>query len=349
MREIPVRPIGTVQNPIRILKREGWDSVISEIVLKPGYEEALDGIEDYSHLFVLFWITRIPRSRRGMLKVHPKSREDLPFVGIFATRTQYRPNPIGLTLVELLSRKKNVLRIRGLDAVRGTPVLDLKPISPAKEFPARVRVPEWYHLLWDREGRRGGNSRRKRNNRFSSARGAYQRKGGEENMSPETKKTSRPLTGLEVLGKAIRSEVEAYRFYIATMKRASNPILLEKLSKLAGEEKRHRQILEERYRKNTGETRVPLPPPAGPEGKGPVPKDLRPEEILTVAIRMEREAAQFYQREARKAKDMSGRFMLEYLADFERGHEKALETELKALKRFPNWFSLDDPVVMLVG
>jgi len=168
-------------------------------------------------------------------------------------------------------------------------------------------------------------------------------------MSPAAKKTSRPLTGLEVLGKAIRSEVEAYRFYTEAMKKRSNPILREKLSKLAGEEKRHRQILTERYKKNTGEDRISLPPSAGPEGKGPAPKDLKPEEILTIAIRMEREAAQFYQREARKTNDLSGRFMLEYLADFERGHEKALEMELKALKRFPDWFSLDDPVIMLVG
>jgi rubrerythrin len=168
-------------------------------------------------------------------------------------------------------------------------------------------------------------------------------------MSPTAKKIQRPLTGLEVLGKAIRSEVEAYRFYTQAKKETKNPILREKLSKLAGEERRHRQILEERYKRNTGEERIPLPSPAGPEGKGPTPKNLKPEEILTVAIRMEREAAQFYQREARKSIDMSGRFMLEYLADFERGHEKALEMELKALKRFPDWFSLEDPIVMLVG
>lgn len=136
---------------MRFLKREGWESVVSEIVLKPGYAEALDGVENYSHLFVLFFVTRIPPGRRGMLKVHPKSRPDLPLVGVFATRTQYRPNPIGLTLVELLSRKRNVLRVRGLDAVGGTPVLDLKPISPAKDFPKRTRVPDWYRRLWSRE------------------------------------------------------------------------------------------------------------------------------------------------------------------------------------------------------
>lgn len=151
LRTIEIRPIGKVRNSIRVLKREGWESVISEIVLKPEYREALDGVEDYSHLFILFWITRIPQRRRGMVKVHPKSREDLPLVGIFATRTQYRPNPIGMTLVELLGRKKNVLRVRGLDAIRGTPVLDIKPISPAKEFPKRTRVPGWYRRLWTRK------------------------------------------------------------------------------------------------------------------------------------------------------------------------------------------------------
>lgn len=147
MREIVLRPIGRVRNSIRVLKREGWNSVISEIVLNPEYGEALDGVKDYSHLFILFWITRIPSNRRGMMKIHPRSREDLPLVGIFATRTQYRPNPIGLTLVKVLSRRKNVLRVRGLDAIRGTPVLDIKPISPAKEFPQKTRVPEWYHRL----------------------------------------------------------------------------------------------------------------------------------------------------------------------------------------------------------
>jgi rubrerythrin len=168
-------------------------------------------------------------------------------------------------------------------------------------------------------------------------------------MTPSAKKTLRPLTGLEVLGKAIRSEVEAYRFYTQAMKRAVNPILRERLSKLAGEEKRHRQILEERYRKSTGEKKPPLPRPAGPEGAGSMPKDVTPAEILGIAIEMEREAASFYRQEAQRSGDLSARFMFEYLADFERGHEKALAMELKALKHFPDWFSVKDPVVLLVG
>ena len=155
MPDIILKPIGRVHNPIRRKKSEGWESVVSEIVLFSRYEEALEGVEAYSHLLILFWISRTPsRSRGGRLRIHPKSRPDLPLVGIFATRTQYRPNPIGLTLVEVLGRRKNILRVRGLDAIRGTPVLDIKPLSPAKEFPQRTRVPEWYHRLWKRKRER---------------------------------------------------------------------------------------------------------------------------------------------------------------------------------------------------
>lgn len=160
---------------------------------------------------------------------------------------------------------------------------------------------------------------------------------------------SRGLTGLEVLGVAIRAELEAYRFYNQALKKVQNPLLREKLSRLAAEEKRHRQILEERYRKNSGEETPPIPRTGGIEGKGRMAKDLSPQEVLKVAIQKEQEAARFYQREAQRCADLSGRFMLEYLADFERNHERSLQAELKALNRFPDWFSVKDPLVMLVG
>ncbi len=128
--------------------RKGWETVVSKIVLNPASEQALTGIEDYSHLFVLFWLSRVPKAQRGMIKIHPKSRQDLPLVGVFATRTQYRPNPIGLTMVEVIGRKNHVLRVRGLDALNGTPIFDLKPISPHHEFPRHFRVPNWYWQLW---------------------------------------------------------------------------------------------------------------------------------------------------------------------------------------------------------
>jgi len=148
LKKITLGIIGRVRNSVREMKREGWRSVVSDVILDPNLEEALEGIEDYSHLLVLFWLNRVQKGRRNLKKIHPKSREDLPLVGIFATRTQYRPNPIGLTLVELVWRKRNMLRVRGLDAVNGTPVIDIKPISPRQEFLKEPNVPKWYDQLW---------------------------------------------------------------------------------------------------------------------------------------------------------------------------------------------------------
>ena len=151
MQKITLTAIGQVRNSIRKKKREGWESITSRVVIEPKYESALEGIEEYSHLLILFWLSRVPpRARERMLKIHPKSRLDLPLVGVFSTRTQYRPNPIGLTLVQLLKRKRNILRVRGLDAIDGTPVLDIKPISPRTEFPRKTRVPKWYRRLWQK-------------------------------------------------------------------------------------------------------------------------------------------------------------------------------------------------------
>ena len=80
------------------------------------------------------------------MKVHPRGREDLPLLGIFATRTNLRPNPIGLTLVELLKVEDNVLSVRGLDAFDWAPVLDIKPYD-FWDMAKDAKVPEWWTKL----------------------------------------------------------------------------------------------------------------------------------------------------------------------------------------------------------
>ena len=75
--------------------------LVSEIHIKPELSEALDGITEYSHLHVLFWLHEISEEKRKTLKVQPRGRTDMPFTGVFAVRTNLRPNPIGLTLVDL--------------------------------------------------------------------------------------------------------------------------------------------------------------------------------------------------------------------------------------------------------
>jgi len=119
---------------------------ISEIILQGDLSEATYGIEDFSHLFVIFWMHEITEEERKTMKVHPRGRMDMPLLGVFATRTPHRPNPIGLTLVELLKVEGNVITVRGLDAFNGTPVLDIKPFD-YWDTTEEARVPEWWKRL----------------------------------------------------------------------------------------------------------------------------------------------------------------------------------------------------------
>jgi len=135
-------PIGFVKSNLTPQNRnyEG----IAHIVVDKKYEDALDGIEEFSHLYVIFHLHLVYEELGN--KIHPKHRQDLPLVGIFATHTQYRPNHIGLTVVELLERRGNILFVSGLDAFDGTPVLDIKPyMNPHIE---NLRQPQWVSKLW---------------------------------------------------------------------------------------------------------------------------------------------------------------------------------------------------------
>jgi tRNA-Thr(GGU) m(6)t(6)A37 methyltransferase TsaA len=142
--KITLTPIGYVKtdavgNEVKDKKRT------SKIVLKSELVEALDGVEGFSHVFVLFWLNEVVSQTRT-LKFHPRGRKDMPLLGIFALRTNQRPNPIGLTLVELLNIEGNTLMVRGLDAYDGTPVLDIKPFD-AWDCAKNMRVPEWWTKL----------------------------------------------------------------------------------------------------------------------------------------------------------------------------------------------------------
>lgn len=145
-------PEKIILNPIGYVKTEAVGdevkdkSTISQIILSDELVEALEGITSYSHLFALFWLDQIPKEKRMILKVHPRGRMDMPLLGVFATRTNLRPNPIGLTLVELLRVEGNVLTVRGLDAFNGTPILDIKPFD-YWDTAQNTKVPEWWIKL----------------------------------------------------------------------------------------------------------------------------------------------------------------------------------------------------------
>ncbi|MBI2887843.1 MAG: tRNA (N6-threonylcarbamoyladenosine(37)-N6)-methyltransferase TrmO [Chloroflexi bacterium] len=138
-----LRPIGLVRNGVPDPQPHGWEAVESELRLDPALAPALEGLAGFSHVIVLFWMHRVPQELRKGGQYHPGGRTDLPLVGVFATRTQLRPNPLGLAVVSLLGVDGPVLRVRGLDATDGTPVLDIKPYLPPYDAPPGVRMPAW--------------------------------------------------------------------------------------------------------------------------------------------------------------------------------------------------------------
>ena len=144
-KKITLKPIGVVRteavgDEVKDKKR------LSKILVDCELTSALDGISGFSHVFVLFWLHEITSKERETLKVHPRGRRDLPLLGVFGTRTNLRPNPIGLTLCELVKVEGNVLTVRGLDAFNGTPVLDVKPYD-SWDCAANARMPEWWMKL----------------------------------------------------------------------------------------------------------------------------------------------------------------------------------------------------------
>jgi tRNA-Thr(GGU) m(6)t(6)A37 methyltransferase TsaA len=145
-----VKPIGRVSSiyrkpeEVHFACEEGLHAdTESEIVLRSDLRPALEGLEEFSHIWVIY---RLDRARRTEVRTHPGPPEmkDLPRVGVFASRSQYRPNHIALRLVELVEIRENRLVVRGLDAINNSPVLDIKPYVPYFDLPENPRVADWY-------------------------------------------------------------------------------------------------------------------------------------------------------------------------------------------------------------
>ena len=136
------RPVGSPRGA-----RGQVETAVAEIEIDATWVDALDGIEEFSHIWVLWWLDRLeepPVARH----VHPERRQELPLVGFFATRSPHRPFPIGLTAVRLLERQGGRLVVEGLDAFEGTPVLDIKPYLRRGDLIAEAGAPAWLEWLW---------------------------------------------------------------------------------------------------------------------------------------------------------------------------------------------------------
>ncbi len=142
--DVNLTPIGYVRNGVKEPIPDGWANVESRVIIRPELAAMLLGLSDYSHVIIVFWPHRVPDDVRGSKpQLHPRDDEAYPLMGVLATRSQIRPNPVLVSPVPLLALEGNVLKVRGLDAIDGTPVLDVKPYLPHHDAIADGRVPKW--------------------------------------------------------------------------------------------------------------------------------------------------------------------------------------------------------------
>lgn len=147
-RELTLRPIGrVVKGRAEGAQGDHWEKQPSEIEIAPDCAQALDGIEEFSHIWILWWLDHFDKPPTSPF-VHPEGRTELPPVGFFATRSPHRPNPIAITVVRLLEHREGRLRVQGLDAYEGTPVLDIKPYLRRGDQIPEVVMPDWLERLW---------------------------------------------------------------------------------------------------------------------------------------------------------------------------------------------------------
>ena len=168
--EMQLRPVGVVRSPLkepslvadsgdlarrsRVTRAIESQRVISEMVIDSDLAGILDGIEGFSHLLVLYWAHLVLPEGRSIIKAHPMGRKELPLVGIFATCSPARPNTICAIVVRLLEHKGNVLKVEGLDALDGSPIVDIKPYIRSYYHADNVKIADWM-LRIERESAEG--------------------------------------------------------------------------------------------------------------------------------------------------------------------------------------------------
>ena len=145
---VTLRPIGVVRNNVAEPRPDGWETLRSDVIIRDDLESALDGIDSYSHIIVVFAFDKVPEAEQK-LRLQPRSDPRIPEQGVLATRSQLRPNPVGVSVVRLLRRRRTILRVEGLDAIDGTPVLDIKPYYANYDAVPDASIPDWAQALRD--------------------------------------------------------------------------------------------------------------------------------------------------------------------------------------------------------
>jgi len=142
---ISLVPIGRVRGGRSEVIDDDWGGTRSTIDLDPQSftPDALAGLGDFSHVEVIFFFDKVPEAKIETGARHPRGRQDWPMVGIFAQRGKNRPNRLGLCTCRVVGVQGLSLQVEGLDAIDGTPVLDIKPVMTGFLPRGEVREPVW--------------------------------------------------------------------------------------------------------------------------------------------------------------------------------------------------------------
>ncbi len=149
---ISLNPIGKIVTERKIVEDDNWGEIISMIELNDSFDESvLKGIDKFSHLEIIYYFNKVEDSKIITGARHPRNLEHLPEVGVFAQRVKNRPNKLGLTTVKLLRVDNKTLHVKGLDAINGTPVLDIKPVFkqflPQVSYHDEIKQPDWVNEI----------------------------------------------------------------------------------------------------------------------------------------------------------------------------------------------------------
>ena len=139
-----VHPIAFVRNQKKEIEDDNWGEVTSEIILAENIPDStLDGIEDFSHLEIIYLFHKICKTSIDFQSLHPRGNSNFPKTGIFAQRKKRRPNFLGLSMVSLIEKREKSVLVSYLDAIDGTPVLDIKPVYAEFIHSGSFRQPKW--------------------------------------------------------------------------------------------------------------------------------------------------------------------------------------------------------------
>lgn len=136
-------PIAIVKNSRSTPIDDKWEEIIAEIELAEHIPtESLENISDFSHLEIIYYFDKV-KTEDIVFSGRPRGNPNYPLVGIFGQRKKDRPNTIGLSTVELLEHKGRTLTVKYLDAIDGTPVLDIKPVFREFQPKGNIKQPDW--------------------------------------------------------------------------------------------------------------------------------------------------------------------------------------------------------------